>query len=220
VQLLGGATCRANQRIKGPPFVALHVFFLKKSLDLPSYISAEPMGFLDVPFTDDDGTLHRLSECEGELSTYQYASYGALAITVVNLFVVKSLAPRPNTPASEILGKLEFLACYLTGAATLKIVMGVILLTVLYPKHCDIVGVGFIYPYVVIVLGLVCWAVRAAKVRATAKKIQALLAGDVLSQGQTEQSTTAAASEPFLPAVPVAEEFAPMAQKAEPDDQV
>jgi len=97
--------------------------------------------------------------CLDELNTYETVSYFALALTVVNIIAIRVV---PRIMGVAVLGTspkfLQRAAAACAAAAVLKIVLGVILLTVLYPSGCtDFVT---FYPYAVIVLGIL-WLLRA-----------------------------------------------------------
>jgi hypothetical protein len=112
--------------------------------------------------TIDDDELY--SECVDELLIVMYAFFGTLAISMINLIVMYKLWGCTylklwvGTAAAAAAGagsdrhligicahetgmyrskKLHMVTCYFAGAAVPNLVMGVVLLTVLYPKHCD-----------------------------------------------------------------------------------
>ena len=96
--------------------------------------------------------------CLDEVNTYMYVSWFAVALSFINILAIRVALPRMMGVRLTSPLFLQCAARFLFCTAVLKIVIGVVLLTVLYPIDCD--NVFVYYPYIVLFLGIM-WLLRS-----------------------------------------------------------
>ena len=96
--------------------------------------------------------------CIDELNTFETVSMCALSLTFVNLIVIRAVFPKMGF-TSLVFQQRAAAFLFVTGIA--KFIIGVILLTALYPNDCqNIATLSLSYPYLVLFLGCV-WLLRS-----------------------------------------------------------